>query len=190
MKKVTAKAVSGTVTETDLLNGQFTLGTPALGATGILTLDLWGDYVQNIANNTALPVLKVKLGSSVLFQWQPLLNIAQSLQSASRWGWNYRCIIANANATNSQTASISGMWAFSTASTGSPGANASTITTGEGSHSLVYFAGGGVGVEYLHAYNSSSVDMTASQAVTFTTTNGTASTPYDITLRGALLTIF
>lgn len=188
-RKVTSKTVSGTVTETDLLNGEITLAAGVLGTTKIATIDLWGDYKQNIANNTALPVLKLKLGSTVLFQWQPFLSLVQSASSTNRYGWSYRAIIANANAANAQTATISGMWAGTTSSTGSPGANGTSIATGEGCHSVVYTAGGGSALEYLSGYNTAAVDTTSAQALTLTATNGTASTPYDITLDGCLVTV-
>lgn len=184
LRKVTNKTVSGTVTETDLLNGEITLA--ALTTTNFVTVDMYGDYVQNIANNTALPILKLKLGGTVLFQWQPFVGVLSSQTSATRFGWWYRAVINNVSATNSQHASISGMW--SGVSNSGTAATAATITTGEGIHGVTNQTSVG-GVEYMTAYNTSAVDTSVGQAVTFTTTNGTSSTPYDITLAGAIVTV-
>lgn len=184
-RKVTPKVVSGTVTETDLLNGEITL-TTRLTATAVVTIDLFGDYVQNIANATALPTLKLKLGSTVLFQWQPFSAILSSQSSATRYGWSFRAVIANANATNSQKATLSGTWTG--LSNSATTAAAAALTTGEGTHGMSNQTGV-ASIETMSAYNTAAVDTTAAPALTFTTTNGTASTPYDITLAGCLVTI-
>lgn len=185
LRKVTNTTVSGTVAETDLLGGALTL--VALSTTNVITLDLWGDYVQTVADGTALPILKLKLGATVLFQWQPWSSMLNSKSVATRFGWNYRAVIGNANATNVQHASLIGMWSGLTSSATT--AIASTLNVGEGTRSAVGGGAGSQGLEHLVAYNTAAVDTSTAQAITFTTTNGTASTPYDITLGGCLVSI-
>lgn len=181
-RKVTSKQVLNTVTETDLLNGEITIGANLFGTSGIATINLWGDWIQNTGSTALLPTFKLKLGATTLLQWQTsTFNVATS---AVRYSWSFSAIIAAANATNAQTATLSGyITSLCTAGT----ANQDTLlTTGEGVTTAILGANAHSMVQ-VNAYNSATVDTTAATALVFSTTNATATATYDVTLRGALV---
>src|SRR4051794_27688805 len=66
-RKVTAKQLVSSVTETDLLNGEITLAAGVLGSDRIARIVLWGDFLQNTGVDRGGPTLKLKYGGSTLF---------------------------------------------------------------------------------------------------------------------------
>ena len=130
-RKTTAKQVVNTVTETDLLNGEITVGAAAMGSNGMLRLTASGDLINNTGANQALMRLKVKLGATTIFDTNAL-PAASWAASASRWGWRIGVEIMNLGATNSQWSTLDGRL---TGALLSP--NLSTFTTGEGQYAEV-----------------------------------------------------
>lgn len=187
LRKVTAKQVAGTVAATDLLNAEITVPGNTLGATGVVVMDLWGDWKQNSGGAAAGPVLQFKFGATTLFNVPTAASMLAIADSATRYGWAYRVTLSNVNATNSQTAAISGFISYLSSS--ATAAIAQPVTTGEGVHAATNTTSVAA-LEYLCLYNTAAIDTTAAVAVTFTTTNGSASASYDMTLRGALAAIF
>ena len=104
-RKTTSKQVVNTVAETDLLNGEITVGAGVLGTSGILRLTAWGvGFNNNVA--TTSPLWKVTLGGTTVFQ-------TNNTGGATDWGafnavrgWKLEVMIANTGVTNSQTANI------------------------------------------------------------------------------------
>src|SRR3954452_23788589 len=64
-RKTTAKTVNTTVTETDLLNGEFNLSAGALGTTGKMRILAWGDCLNNTGAAVNMPRFRFKLGGNV-----------------------------------------------------------------------------------------------------------------------------
>lgn len=184
LRKVTSKQVLNTVTETDLLNGELTVSGNTMGATSIMQIAMWGDWVQNSGATAFVPLLKLKLGATTIFAWQT--NTFNVNSSATRYSWQVNAIIASANAQNAQTASFTSWW--SGASGIGTVAQDATLTTGEGLQTALIGANSHAFIQ-ANGYNSASLDMTQSQALVFTTTNATATATYDVTLKGALVTI-
>lgn len=179
-RKATAKVVNNTTTETDLLNGEITIGAGVLGTSGVARLTAKGDGVQNTGAGQNAPRFKLKLGTTVLIDTGVL--VGQTMNAgASRYGWIARAIISNDAATNSQTVSFElslthPLWV-------SPGSAA--ITTGEGLTGIPSTGG----FPYAIGVNSAAIDTTTAQALVLSVINGTASANYEVKLFDALVEI-
>lgn len=184
-RKTTAKAVNNTVTETDLLNGEITIGAGALTATGVLRFTAWGDYLQNSGGNALVPKFKLKLGATTLFDLHDD-NIANLVTSATRYGWFVEAVIAPQNATNSQFVTIDFRHILGVA-TGA--ANQSLgFTTGNGTW-WSSINTGAAGWATGQGTNTSAEDMTAAKSLQLTVTNNVSHASYETKLYGALVEI-
>lgn len=185
-RKTTSKQVINTVTETDLLNGEITIAANAMGASSVLRMTAWGDWIQNSGAATAMPRLKVKLGSGPTTVIDTGTGIAASVVNFNqRYGWRVAFEMMNLGATNSQLENF-----FLSIGLTSNTASGSTLaTTGEGVFG--YFASGaGLAASGgAELFNTSALDMTASQALALTVILPSASTSLDMTLKGALVEI-
>jgi hypothetical protein len=100
-RKLTEKDVVNTVTETDLLNNEITVGANAMSTNKILRCILAGDYLNNSGAARAL-ALKIKLGATTAWSGSITSGGGNIAASASRRAWRLAFEIANLGATNSQ----------------------------------------------------------------------------------------
>jgi hypothetical protein len=177
-RKTTSKQVVNSVAETDLLNGEITIGAGVMGTNGVLRFTAWGDLINNSGSTQSTPRLKLKLGATTLLD----TNVVAAVWStnAARWGWEINAKIINLGAANSQWASIIGDLTGNTTVGG-----AVTFTTGEGEFSAYtpgaqWRAIGG---------NSGAVDTSVAQALALTVTLPVANANVDLTLKGALIEV-
>lgn len=186
IRKTTAETVNDTTTETDLLNGEFTVAANLLGTEDGVRLTAEGDWVCNGGSSSG-PLFKLKLGSTTLINTGNLgANIWGWHQVATRFPWRATATIRNLGATNVQSVefemSLAGGW-----SSGSSAASGNNVTTGEG---VVWGVGGNsqghIGVQ---AFNTAAIDTTADQTLALTVTNPAASTAYEVKLYSALAEI-
>ena len=159
-RKETSKTVNNTVTETDLLNGEFTLKGNALGVNGTLRLVMAGDWLQNSGSNTGPPRFKFKVGAGPTTIIDTNTGTA-SASSVNRKAWEIVVEIRNLGATGSQWTSIEGSVMYD-------GANAAGVvfTTGEGIYSI-----GVQGMCLIIGGNAMSLDTTADQSIQFAVIN-------------------
>ena len=177
-RKVTAKQVVNSIAETDLLNGEITVGAGVLGTTGVLRLTAWGDAVNNSGAGQNFPRFKAKLGATTLID-SGVVN--QWLSSAARFMWRVSLEVMNLNAANSQ-------WSTLIQDLGGPSIGATAAvgaTTGEGNNNVQVTINQGRIVEA----NSTAVDTTASQVLAYTVTLPVANAALDWTLKGALVEV-
>lgn len=183
-RKTTAKAVNNTVTATDLLNGEITIGAGALSVTGFMRFTAWGDFLQNSGATANLPNFQVVLGSTTLFDTH-LNNIASCDVSATRYGWRFSMELNAANATNAQVVVLTGSVVIPIA-TGSVSGSVSPWTTGVGN--WFYLTNTGVsGLAIGAGENTSAVDMTVAQALKLVVINSASNANYETKLYGALV---
>jgi hypothetical protein len=181
-RKTTAKAATNTTSETDLLNGEITIGASVLSATTVMRLTAWGDGVWNSGAIQLPPRFKFKMGSTVLLDTS--VGTATSVgNSATRGSWRAVIEVMNLGATNVQLVKMQVIVAFGAAGTQFGIVNFATGTGQAGTMS------NNVGGFYLaEGYNSGAIDTTAAQALAFTVINGSA-TSTEFKLLGALVEI-
>lgn len=100
LRKTTAKDVTNTVVETDLLNGEITIPANVMGVNGVARATLLGDFLNNAAAET-LPVFRIKLGATTLLDIPSASDSAPAL-AATRRPFYCQFDIHNLGATNSQ----------------------------------------------------------------------------------------
>jgi hypothetical protein len=174
--------VSATVTETDLLNGEFSVPANALATNRVLRLTAWGDAVFTSGGAQSVPRFRFKMGSgpTTLIDTSTVSGIGSS---ASRGSWRIRVEVAASGATNVQWVTFDGwVQGFGTGATGNV-----AFATGQGSVSVLVAGTSSNQVYYLGG-NAGAIDTTAAQAALLTVVNG-SSTSTDVTLKGALMEI-
>lgn len=180
-RKTTAKTVNTSVAETDLLNGEITIGAGVLGTSGLLRLTAWGDFLNN-AGAANRPQLKLKLGGTTLID---IGAGASTTASATRFGWRVVAEIMNEGAANAQLANM--VWRIGGMQSGT-GNGVNGVATGEGAESYVYFAGTGI-LFVGEAFNTATKDTSVAQALALTVTNASASASYETKLFGAVVEV-
>lgn len=184
-RKTTAKQVVNTVAETDLLNGEITIGAGVLGTTGLLRLTAIGDWIQNSGGATDVPRFKLKLGGTTLIDTN-VNGGAFISSSAFRNGWRFQALIALLGAANSQWVDFNGI--IGNAGTSAIAANA--FTTGEGRWSAPLFSvTPGSNFVIYEGGNAGAVDTTLAAALALSVTLPAASATLDVTLKHALVEI-
>lgn len=178
-RKNSAKAVTNTVTETDLLNGEITIAANALGTTSVLRLTAWGDWLMNATGPLGVPIFSLKFGGTTLLKTGAPTQVNAS---ASRGGWRIVCEIMNLGAANAQLATIQG----SLAVMASNGNGSAVFATGEGTS--VQSGASGIGQLVVVGYAAGTVDTTAACALALSVINPTATT-CETKLYGALVEI-
>jgi hypothetical protein len=177
-RKNTAKVVVNTTTETDLLNGEITVGANAVGVNGVLRLTAVGDLINNTGGTVATPRFKLKLGATTILDSGAFATIWASQNF--RFPWRLDVFIQNLGAANSQWSDFRLNGAFSTISN-----NAAGVTTGEGMmQTLAADFDFKVGMS-----GPSAVDTTAAQVLALTVILPTANALEDVTLKNALVEI-
>jgi hypothetical protein len=172
--KTTAKDVTNTLTETDLLNAEITIPGGTIGTTGVVRAVLLGDYLNNGASE-APPDLRVKLGGTEL--WHAAAANQSVLNSnASRRPFYMEFLIHNLGAENSQY--LAGFVFL-----GSPGG-----TAGLGGGLDIAGAVLGDGGSFSSS-GASSVDTSASCALLVTAQFANATTTRSLRLQAAVVTV-
>jgi hypothetical protein len=181
-RKTTAKQVVNSIVETDLLNGEITIGAGALGASRAVRLTAWGDWLNFSGATQASPRFKIKLGATTLLDSNVIAGVWGSVNT--RDPWRFVVEIANLGAANSQLSSIDGRLVIASA----PLANFAYFTTGEGTVSIPSVAISSVPL-FVLGQNTTAVDTTSAQALALTVTLPAANASLDVTLKGALVEI-
>lgn len=185
-RKLTSKTVNNTVTETDLLNAEISVGAGAMGANGLAVLTAWGDCLNNSgAGNIAMPRFKLKLGAGatvVVDTGAPATGF--NLAAAGRKGWRIVAWIQNLALTNSQLISFGG--------TGGWGGGAANIqaalTTGEGNYTNNVGAAAAL-LATAQGFNTSAIDTTAAMAIVLSVILPESSVNTEMKLFGAAVVI-
>lgn len=180
-RKNTAKQVVNTVAETDLLNGEITIGANVLGPNSILRLTAFGDWINNTGGPLIPPQFKLKLGGTSLFDTGQLGAIFST--SANRFGWKLVALIQNLTAT-SQSCSflLDGVMGNGV------GASAIAFINGRGAYNA-WVSAGGFGLVNGNAVATAAKDTTTALALVLSVINGSANALYDTTLTAALVEI-
>lgn len=174
-RKTTAKTVNNTVTETDLLNGEITLGAGVPGTTGMVRLTLLLDGLNN-SGGAVTWTFKVKFGGSTIFGAGPLSVAAQG---GSRFGIRLEVELLNLGAANSNVVRTKLLI---------PSAALNAIIVGSAGLS---FQGEGTGDKW-HVVEESApctIDTATSKLVEVTVTHGTAAATVETKLYGAVVEI-
>lgn len=156
-RKTTTKTVSNTVTETDLLNGEFSVAAGKLGTTGHLFLSAWGTALNNSGATQNAAELKLKLGATTLFDTGNAVANGWAA-NASAFDWFVFAEIMN-TATNAQVANFKAKVDPLTNASIAPG-----FATGTG---IMESAGASHGL-FANGIGSSAVDTTSSQTLQLT----------------------
>lgn len=177
-RKVTAKTVNTTVSETDLFNGEITVAGNAIGATGVLRITAAGDWKQNSGGTAAFPRLKLKFGATTLFDTGAIGTFPDA---ATRYGWVVEAEIANL------TASTQSAWFRVTAGGGDLAATSAVLTTGTGVMGTSRGATGNL--VWANGRNSGALDTTGALALVLSVINGSANANYETKLYNALAVV-
>jgi hypothetical protein len=168
--KTTEKDVVSTAAETDLLNGEITIGAGVLAATGAIRITAGGDYLNNSGASRTLQ-MKLKLGATTL--WDS--GASNSLEaSATRHGWHFTALIQALGATNAQRGS--GFFAMNDHSAATTGSGKLTDPLSDSAAVLLY-------APFLTG--ASAVDMTAAQALVLSATHSASNASLSIRLEYA-----
>lgn len=175
-RKATAKTVASSIAATDLLNSEITIAAAAMGATGVLRLTAWGDWLNSSGGSVALPRFQALLGGT------PVIDTAAPgsvVTGATRYDWNLELLIQNATAT-SQTVRLRGE-----ISSGANSVANTSFATGTGLYQEI-----ASGVNAFHGVNSGLTVATGSAcALALNVINGSNSASYETKLFGALVEI-
>lgn len=174
-RKSAATVVNNTVTDTDLLNAEITIGANSMTTTKVAHLVASGDALHNDGTNAGYPRFKLKLGATTLID-TGASSASSSTATATRYPWFVEAWIQNLGAANSQW--ITFKLFVGTISGGNAPAYASWAT-GEAQTSGNSFG----------AVNAGAVDTTLSQALILSCVNATAATLQETKLYCALLEI-
>lgn len=182
-RKNTPLAVNNTTTETDLLNGQITIGASVMGPTALLRLTAWGDTLQNTGGYlTTMPRFKLKLGATTLIDTGAAVGSPNGWAwGTTRWGWRLITEIFNLSATSQEVHfRLDLMYAL-----GNP-LTSLAFVAGVGTYAN---PGSTLNSAVAEGFNAASVDTTVAEALAFTVINPTASTNMETKLIGALVEI-
>lgn len=185
-RKTTAKAVNTTVTPTDLLNGEVTIGAGVLGTTGLLRLTAWGDTLHNTGGSDAIQAWSVALGATTVLAVGNATGTYVS--SAVRLPWRITVTVQQLGAANAQTVSIEAVLYSGPASAGAAQSANNVFSTGEG---VVWSAGNGNGYNqiFVGGLNTTAIDMASAQALKLNVTNGASNASYETKLLGAIVEV-
>lgn len=184
-RKVTAKQVLNSVADTDLFNGEITIGANVIGATGAVRITAFGDYINNSAAARIAQQFKLKLGATTLIDSGVPVGNSQ-VASAVRFGWRVNATIFNL-ATNVQAVYFDAT--VTVIDSGVAAGVNNVFATGEGTVAYLGTASNTYSQVLYSGYNAGAVDTTAGQALVLSVVNPTATATYDTTLRAALVEV-
>lgn len=167
--KTSQKDVANTVAKTDLLNGEITIAANKLTANGLIKIIASGDYLNN-SGATRTITLELKLGATVLWDSNASGNISAT---ATRKAWSFTAYIQAMASTSAQRGG--GFFVMGRATP--------VATTGTGGIEETLFGG-----PFLTA--ASTVDMTASRALTLSVTHSSAATTISMRLEHARVEVY
>lgn len=173
-QKTTSKQVVNTITETDLLNGEFTISANEAGSYRCFYGEAWGTLKNATGAGVVTPRFKLKLDSTVLVNSGTATNNMGHSVNRTHWFLEWR--IQELAATNAQAVRLCGELA-------KDGDSAALFGTGTG-----FYADEGENAWYLiRGSNTTAVDMTVSRTLALTVTLGSAHANHDITLEAATM---
>lgn len=178
-RKATAQTVAGTITETDLLNGEFTIAAGAVDATHGLLLLACGIWKQNSGGPLGPPLFRLKLGGTTLLDTNA--SAATVLNDVGSYLWEVAAFIQNQNATNSQFVKMSGEIYHA----GVAAATFAAFTTGTGTYRGFIVTGDALEPLRFNGYNTAAIDMTAARLLELKVINPSNNANYSITLNHA-----
>jgi len=185
LRKTTAKVVNTTVTETDLLNGEFTIPANSLDADGVMTFRASGDFLQQSGGAADPPRWRLKLGGTTIIDTGRCFSNS-FISNAARHGWFLEVFMYMHGATNSQ------WWSFNllipTSGSVLSAAGFAAWVTGKGNW-WIPSAGGGPPTVHLRGTSDglTSISMTSSRLLELTIENESASATYETTLQSAIV---
>lgn len=172
-RKTTEKDVVNTTTETDLLNGEITIGAGVMGTDRMARLTILGDYLNNSGGTKTLTI-KLKLGSTLLFDSGASPAISAT---ANRMPLRIVVEIPNLGAANAQWGSIIANLSYT------------SVTTGIGQGFTLPDAAGNVFVLHGALSAPAALDTATSKLVEVTATHSAAHASLSCRLKHALLEI-
>lgn len=184
-RKVTAKAATNSVAETDLLNGEFTLTANALATNKTMRLTLWGDNVFTAGAAQAAPQFKFKMGAgpTVLLDTGA---IASAMGSGTVRGlWRFQIELINLGVATAQEIQLRGEVIKLGADGGFGGGTSAAFATGAGAVDVSTRLANVFSRIRYEGRNTGAIDTTASNLVQFTVINGSA-TATETKLFGAI----
>lgn len=165
-RKTSQKDVVNTVTETDLLNGEITVGANVMGASGMLRVTLEGDYLNTSGSQQGI-TLRVKFGTTTV--WGDATVATQYSSSATRRRWFMNFLITNQGATNVQDLAgfffMNAVAAGSVAGLGDLGTTDTTETTFGGTAAEDTTASKALAVTVVHTAANASLSMRLQSAL-------------------------
>lgn len=179
-RKTTAKAVNTTVSPTDLLNGEISIAAGAMGATGMLRLTAFGDWLQNSGAGAVAPRWQLVFGGTTVFDTSAGPTCANS---ATRGSWKIVVEIFN-TAANAQVC----YFHLEGNAGGTVTSGDAAFTTGQGRYGG-NFGAGGTNMLLGMGYNTGALDTSTAKTLVLNTINGSASGSYETKLASALVEI-
>jgi hypothetical protein len=170
--KTTEKKVTGTSTETDLLNGEITIAANAMGLNRRLSFWAVGDLVCS-GSDAAPPNFTMKLGSTSLASTGDTSGVRHITASAGRIPWVVYAEIQQMNAVAVQEFSLVGFFSFS--------ATSMNWNAGRGFY--------GIPEAWFYGRNNTAVNMAVAQSLAFTVANGSPNSGYETRLASAKIAI-
>jgi hypothetical protein len=184
--KTTAKTVNTTVSETDLLNGEITIGAGVLGTTGVAELTAFGDFLNDSGSNQVFPRWKLKLGGTTLVDSGTIG--ATWGTAATRLPWRLSVEICNLGAANSQAVYVA---MRGSATNGGAVTAHGVLTTGEGTYFVGYDSSFTLNRDLMtiDGFNTAAVDTSAAKLLEFTVTLPVSSANVEAKLYSALVKV-
>lgn len=188
-RKTTSKAVNTTVSPTDLLNGEITIGAGAVSTVRGLRATLWGDWLQNSGASQKPPRFQLVVGGTTVLDTSVGASGFNIAAAATRAGWRCQLEMLELGATNSQLWSMALLLAPNSTS-GWQNGGAALFATGEGAYTIpVSATGGATAMAEALGINTSAIDMTVAQTFAFNVINGVSNASYETKLLGAIVEV-
>lgn len=176
--KTTTKAVTNTVTKTDLLNGELTVASGDFGTTGRLRITAWGDFINNSGANRDIPrfALDINVGGDLVLVDTSVPTGVGCAASATRFAWRIVAEIQNLASTTSQMNTLTVVGSSATAGTTDSQAN---FATGTGTYDLLN------GMWRAEGFGTSTFNSTGAVPVSLNVINGNNVATYETKLIAA-----
>jgi hypothetical protein len=175
-RKRTAAIAQNTVTETDLLNGEFTIPGGSLGSKGVARLTMWGDCLFTSGASQNLPRFRVKYGPSpnTILDTGTVTNALGTSAAVGTWKATFEWVVCGTQS-----------FFFLRLELAPPVGNASSaglFTTGQGTYQWIQ--GGTTGRAIATGGIFTGIIPDVDRQLFFTVVNGSATNTF-VELRGA-----
>lgn len=184
-RKTTPKAVANTVVDTDLLNGEVTVGAGVMGIDRICRLTVSGDYENGSGAQVNFPRFKLKLGAAatVVIDTGTCTTAPISSAVGLRGGWRLVIEIANLGSAASQICYMNGgVGIYSTSS------SVASLFWPVGRGAYVLRAEAQVGIAHIDGNNIAAINTAVAMPIVLSVVNPTA-TAFETKLLLAFLEI-